>query len=133
MSRIDLIGEPSKLVEPFAASDRSPLGVVPVEAYRYSATPFQLRFTAATRSSRVTVEWHNMLYWTPQAVRFDATALVQVADRALYQLELTLPAMVEVDAVDATGTYEWSQAVENDRRRVRLFFARGHLSALQVR
>ncbi|MBL8829152.1 MAG: hypothetical protein JNM18_19370 [Planctomycetaceae bacterium] len=133
VSRIDLSGEPSKLVEPFAAADRSPLGVVPVEAYRYSATPFQLRLAVATRAPRVAAEWHNTLYWTQHSVQLEAIALVQVADRALHQLELTLPAIVELDFLDATGTHEWSQVVENDRRRVRVFFARGHTTSFQVR
>jgi hypothetical protein len=133
VSRVDLSGEPAKLVESFPSTDRSPLGVAAVEAYRYSATPFQLRLSVATRSAQISAQWRNILRWTPQATRFDAYVMLNVTDRAVYQLEFTLPATVELESVDAQPPFEWSQEVENDRRRVRLFFAQGRLAGFMLK
>ncbi len=103
----------------------SPLGVRPYQAYQFVATPFTVRLSAAPVEPRVTARVQMLLRLAERERRMEARAVLAVEDRPLYRARLAIPESLDLERVQAPGTFEWAVTEEGGRRILTVYLSSG--------
>jgi len=102
-----------------------PLGIRPYQAYRFVATPFTVRLAAEPVSARVSAEVQMILRLAERERRMEARAVLTVGDRPLYRARLAIPETLDLERVQAPGTFEWAVTEEAGRRILTVYLSAG--------
>ncbi|MEA3367863.1 MAG: hypothetical protein U9R68_07100, partial [Planctomycetota bacterium] len=103
----------------------SPLGIRPYQAYQFVATPFTVRLAAEPVSARVSAAVQMILRLADRERRMEARAVLTVEDRPLYAARLAIPDTLDLERVQAPGTFEWAVTQEAGRRILTVYLSAG--------
>ena len=103
----------------------SPLGIRPYQAYEFVATPFTVRLAAEPVAARTSAEVQMILRLAERERRMEARAVLTVEDRPLYRARLAIPEGLDLERVQAPGTFEWAVTQEDGRRVLTVYLAAG--------
>jgi hypothetical protein len=103
----------------------SPLGVRPFETYRFVATSYQLRLSAAAFASNASCAVQALVKFGARQVLYEARVEFTVKDRPLYHVRLRLPANLKLEDLSSTGTCEWSDDKAAGQSTVDVYFTEG--------
>jgi hypothetical protein len=100
----------------------SPLGVHPLAAYRFVATPYVIRLAVAPVEAKVGARLQTILRIAARERRLESRVLLDVQQRPIYLVRLLIPGNLELDHVSAAGSAEWSVQPHTDGRRLLTVF-----------
>ncbi|MGE0757463.1 MAG: hypothetical protein AB7O38_10595, partial [Pirellulaceae bacterium] len=110
-------------------AEESPLGIRPFQAYRFAATPFHLRLSAAPYPAATSIDTQALLKVGERRVFYEAKLNVQVDHRPRYRLECVVPEDMQIEGVDGPAGMEWITVDEADGGQLlRIHFATGQRS-----
>ena len=103
----------------------SPLSVRDYQAYKFTATPFQISLVVAQIRPQVSAELRTLfrLGETEAAVESEIQILAQ--RRSVYQVRIDIPEDLELEQVTAAGLSDWSIATAENQRTLTAFFSTG--------
>jgi len=104
---------------------KTPLGLRPYQAYGFVRTPFAVQLAAEPVSKRVTAAVQTILRLAERQRRLEARAVLTVQDRPLYVARLAIPETLDLDRVQAPGTFEWAVTKEAGRRILTVYLSAG--------
>ncbi len=104
---------------------KAPLGLRPYQAYGFVRTPFVVRLAAAPVAERVSAVVQTILRLAERERRLEARAVLTVEDRPLYVARLAIPETLDLERVQAPGTFEWAVTKEGDRRVLTVYLSAG--------
>ena len=116
---------PAAKKTPAVEAMESPLGIRPYQAYDFVATPFTVRLAAEPVVARVSAEVQTILRLAERERSMEARVVLTVQDRPLNVARVAIPEELELDRVQAPGTFEWAVTQEDGRRVVTVYLSAG--------
>lgn len=117
--------EVTKALEPLLAGQKSPLGVREYQAYQFNTTPFRIEMEAFEVQPRVTARLRTIFRIGETESALESEIRLSPQRRAIYQVEVAIPAELELKKVSAPGLTDWSRIEDPERPMLRAFFADG--------
>ncbi len=128
VTRIDL---PDGIDSP-AGSGAPPLGVRPLEAYRFAAVPFTLRLEAKPAAARVSATVQTVLRLAEYEREMESRVLLDVQGRQVYRLQMYLPERFRLDRVSAPGEFQYAVTQQAGRPLLTVYLAAGQAGDVPV-
>ncbi|MCH6551548.1 MAG: hypothetical protein IH804_05990 [Planctomycetes bacterium] len=111
----------------------SPLGIHPLAAYRFVATPYVIRLAVTPVEAQVGARLQTILRIAARERRLESRILLDVQQRPIYLVRLLVPGDLELDHVSAAGSAEWSvQPHAGGRRLLTVFMQTGQRGSVPV-
>ena len=110
---------------PVPGAEKSPLGIRPYQAYQFVATPFVVRLEAQPVAARAWAAVQTILRLAERERSLETQAVLTVEDRPLHVARLVIPDTLDLDRVQAPGTFEWAVTREDGRRILTVYLAAG--------
>ena len=104
---------------------QSPLGVRDFQAYRFTSTPFQIGLLVSQVPARVTAELRTLFRIGETESGLETEIQISAQQRAVYKVQIAIPADLELEQVVANGLSDWSITTRDDRRLLTAFFSSG--------
>jgi hypothetical protein len=108
------------------ATEESPWGIRPFQAYRFGNTDYEIRLTAETVEARIAANLQSVLRITEYERSLECRVRYAVSDRKMYRAEILLPESFDVEDVSAPGEFEWSVTDHEGRSKLTVLLASGH-------
>ncbi|MBM4018892.1 MAG: hypothetical protein FJ288_11270, partial [Planctomycetes bacterium] len=108
-----------------AASDESPLGIRPYQAYEFVAVPFVVRLAASPLAARTSAVVQTILRASEMERKLESRVVISVQGRPLYGARIVVPADLVLDRVQAPGATEWAAIDEGGRRVLTIHLGAG--------
>ena len=122
----------TKTLEPLLGQQKSPLGVREYQAYRFNATPFRIELSATQIDPQVTANLRTILRIGETESNLESEIRVAPFRRAIYLVEVAIPADLQLEKVSAVGLTDWSLIKDQPRPILRTFFSAGHAGAFSL-
>jgi len=98
-----------------------PLGLEPVQAYRFSSTGFDLEVETSLIPSTTTARLENVVRISEQDITLETRVRYSTTGRAIHQARVLVPADMIIRAVHAPGLVDWSEVpYDHDGKQVKL-------------
>ncbi len=118
-------------VEPLETPE-APRGTHTVQAYEFRRVPFRIHLRAAPLQPSATVRARTLLRIAEHERRSETRLQMHIENRPLFTLRIRIPDSLEIDAVEAPGTFEWTSSDTPDGRHLTLRFSDGLLGDVAV-
>ncbi len=122
----------TKRLVPMLGEQESPLGVREYQAYQFNATPFRIAMSAAQIEPRVSARLRTIFRIGETESNLESEIRFAPQRRAIYQVEVAIPAELKLDKVSAGGLTDWALVQDQGRRVLRAFFSAGHAEAFAL-
>jgi len=117
-----------ELLEPVMSQRQSPLGVKAYQAYQFNATPLTIELSATPIASRVSARTRTIVRIGETASTIESEVRIAPQRREVYQVDISLPASLQLEEVSAPGLTDWSLSEDPDNPLLRAFFSAGQTS-----
>ncbi|MEO2023400.1 MAG: hypothetical protein ABGX05_16380 [Pirellulaceae bacterium] len=98
-----------------------PLGLEPIQAYRFSSTGFDLEVEASLIPSRSTARLQNVVRVSQQDITLETRIQYFTTGRAVHQARILVPVDMVIHSVHAPGLVDWSEVpYEHEGTQVKL-------------
>jgi hypothetical protein len=111
---------------------QSPLGLRPVQAYRFAATGYRLQLASEPIAARASAQVHSVLRISEFDREVETRVLLAVRDRSLHTVGLWVPDDLEIRRVVAPDGSHWAVESVAGRRLLSLYLSEGHVGELTV-
>lgn len=114
IDRVDLLETPA-----------APRGSRTVQAYEFRRVPFRIQLRAKPLQPGTTVRARTILRIAERERRLETRLTLNIENRSLFTLRIRIPDTLEIDSVQAHGSYEWTTADSPEGRRLTVRFSNG--------
>jgi len=110
---------------PIPAIEKSPLGIRPYQAYQFAATPFVVRLEVQPVPVRAWATVQMILRLAERERSLETRVVLAVENRPVHTVRLVIPDSLELERVQAPGTFEWAVTPQDGRRVLTVYLATG--------
>ena len=122
VARTDLEAGPSATA---GDGPQSPLGIRPLAALDFAATPFTVRLSAAPLAAKLTAQTQTVLRISEYERSVESRIVLSASAQPLYSAEIFLPDDFELRQVVAPGDFQWAETKHEGRRLLSIYLAAG--------
>ncbi|RJP41167.1 MAG: hypothetical protein C4547_01955 [Phycisphaerales bacterium] len=108
VTRIDTPGDAEKLIARAPDATASPLGTVVYQSYQFAAVPFVCRFSAKAAASDWYAQLQSVLRISERRRTLETRVTVTPRRQPVHRVQIGVPADLEVESVETSGTFEWA-------------------------
>lgn len=133
VTRTDLAGPgDTPRAGPGPATEDSPLGIRPYQAYHFVTTPFGIRLAAAPLPERIGAKLETLLKISEYERSLETRVRLDVQNRPIHRIEILLPPELRLDDVAAPGEFHWAVTSANDRPVLTVYLTAGRQGEVSV-
>ncbi len=129
LSRIDMPDNSQWLAE---QSDASPVPLVPFQAFQYSQVPYSYQLTAQPMQSRVQVTARTLLNLSEIESSLESQLLLNISERQLYRLRLSVPKNWKLQAPASPTAFEWNHTQGDNDQTIEINFSDGVIGNIPI-
>ncbi len=115
-----------------ADSEESPLGIQPLAAYRFAATPYTVRLAARPLAAEVSARLQSVLKIAEYERSLESRVVLDVRGRPLHRAEVFLPEGLQLESVSAPGSFEWGVTPVDGRRLLSVHLGSGRRGEVPI-
>ena len=105
------------------ATEESPWGIRPFQAYRFGSTDYEIRLAAKAVEAKLSASLQSVFRISERSL--ECRVLYNAANRKMYRAEILLPKSFELEDVVAPGQFEWSVTEHEGRPKLTVLLASG--------
>ncbi len=125
VTRTDVSEDALNMARVVDNGQESPLGVQAYQAYQFTTTQFHIELTAASTTSRPSVDIQTVLRIGDRQRKLESRLSVSPQAHPVYQVRAAIPDDLVVDNVLAPTAFEWSIVSEDDRKILNVYLSTG--------
>ncbi len=125
-------GAITQQLDPQLSELQSPLGIRDYQAYEFNATPFRVDLTATQIAPRLAAQLRTIFRIGETESALESEIELSPQQRAIYSVEVALPADLKLEQVTARGLTDWALVTLNDRPVLRAFFSAGQTGSFPL-
>jgi hypothetical protein len=132
VSRVDFSPASEQRSASADETDRTPLGLLAYQSYRFATMPFTVRLAVTPLASQVAADVQTLLTIADRERILLSRFVLDVQSLPLHTVRIAIPDDLQLDRVTAPGVYDWAVTQEGPRRVLTVYFAAGQLGSTFV-